>query len=154
LSYPHPIENIMRTTMEQLREMADVNTIVGDPLLAGDGTMILPVSKVSLGFLSGGGEYSKGESIVRRKENVEFVDDIRHPFAGSSAAGVSLTPMAFLVVGCGSVKVLPAQVDNTLDRALEMIPRTIEEVSSLLRKNKKQSTDGQESACPAQSPLH
>lgn len=135
LSNPHPIENIMRATMEQIKEMVDVNTIVGDPMVSVDGTMILPVSKVSFGFVSGGGEYGKGENIMRRKENVEFVDDIRHPFAASSAAGISLTPTAFVVVCEGNVNVIPAKYDCTVDRIIEMVPRLIEEVQKFLKKD-------------------
>lgn len=123
----------MKTTMEELREMVDVNTIVGDPLISGD-TTILPVSKVSLGFVSGGGEYSKGEAVIERKENNEFTNDIRHPFAGTSAAGMSVTPMAFLVVQPTGVKVIPAQYDNTIDRVIEMAPRAVEEVGKLVGK--------------------
>jgi len=104
---------------------------------AGADTVILPVSKVSLGFVSGGGEYGKGESILRRKENVEFVDDIRHPFAGTSAAGMSITPTAFLVVNNGNVRVIPAQYDNTIDRVLEMVPRTIDEVAKIVNTRSK-----------------
>lgn len=134
MSYPHPIENIIRTTMEEIKQMVDVNTVVGEPVFTSDGTMILPVSKVSLGFLSGGGEYSKGETIMRRNEDKEIVDDIRHPFAGTSAAGMSITPSAFLVVGGGSVKVMPAEYDCTIDRIIELIPRAIEEVNKLFER--------------------
>ncbi len=84
----HPIENIMKTTMDELKRMVDVNTIVGEPLVSGDGTMIMPVSRVSLGFVSGGGEYGEGASILKKNDNVEVVDDVKHPFAGVSTAGV------------------------------------------------------------------
>lgn len=134
MPYPHPIENIMRTTMEQIKGMVDVNTIVGDPMMSGEDTMIVPVSKLSLGFLSGGGEYSKGESILRRQDNAEYVDDIRHPFAGTSAAGMSVTPMAFLVVHGDSVQVIPAQYDCTIDRIVELFPRTLEEITKVAKK--------------------
>ena len=129
---PHPIENIMKTTMEQLKEMVDVNTIVGEPMISSTGTMIVPISKVSTGFVSGGGEYCKGEAIKRRKEDLEIVEDIRHPFAGSSAAGVSLTPISFLVVDGGAVKVLPAQYDCTIDRLVEMLPRALDETRKFI----------------------
>lgn len=131
MSYPHPIENIMRSTMEEIRQMVDVSTIVGDPIISGS-TMILPVSKVSLGFVSGGGEYSKGEAVVERKDGGEFTNDVRHPFAGTSAAGMSVTPMAFLVINDGSVKVIPAEYSNTIDRLIEMVPRAAEEIKKVL----------------------
>ena len=66
----HPIENIMKSAMEEIKEMVDVNTIIGDPILTGNETMILPVSKVSLGFLSGGGEYGMGNKPVRKSAKV------------------------------------------------------------------------------------
>jgi len=134
----HPIENMMKTTMEQLKEMVDVNTIVGEPMISSTGTMIIPISKVSTGFVSGGGEYCKGEAIKKRRDELEIVEDIRHPFAGTSAAGISLTPVSFVVVDSGTVKVLPAQYDCTIDRLVEMLPRALEEtknfISSLCKK--------------------
>lgn len=149
MSYPHPIENIMRSTMEQLKEMLDVNTIVGDPMVAVDGTMIIPISKVSTGFVSGGGEYSKGECIKRKKEDVEFIDDIRHPFAGAAAAGISLNPVAFVVVGDGQVKVIPAQYNCTIDRLVEMIPRAAEEIEKIIDKAKQKKAQAGDPVPPA-----
>ncbi|NCB31312.1 MAG: sporulation protein YtfJ, partial [Clostridia bacterium] len=93
----HPIENIMKTTMEQLKEMVDVNTIVGTPILTTGETMILPVSKVSMGFFSGGGEYGQEEKkesksrIARSGEELSGEQDGCYPFAGASVAGMTLT---------------------------------------------------------------
>lgn len=107
----HPIENIMKSAMEEIKEMVDVNTIIGDPILTGNETMILPVSKVSLGFLSGGGEYGMGNKPVRKSgtaldgETGGEENGQRYPFAGTAVAGMSLTPMAFLSVNAGCVKV-------------------------------------------------
>ena len=153
MTSPHPIENIMRTTMEQLRQMSDVNTIVGEPVIAADGTMILPISKISTGFVSGGGEYAKGESIHKRKDDMEIVEDVRHPFAGGSAAGISLTPKAFLVVGNGSVNVLPAEAGSTIDRLVEMAPRAIEELRKSIEKiaQSKREKEAQNASMAAQA---
>ena len=123
----HPIENIMKSAMEEIKEMVDVNTIVGDPILTGDTTMILPVSKVSLGFLSGGGEYEMGSNKPVRKSGAAFDGEgeeggQRYPFAGTAVAGMSLTPMAFLSVNAGCVKVLPAQYKNSWDRVIDLLP--------------------------------
>ncbi len=154
MAVPHPIETIMRTTMEQLRQMSDVSTIVGDPIIAADGTMIVPISKISTGFVSGGGEYNKGESIHKRKEDMEVVEDVRHPFAGASAAGISLTPMAFLVVGNGCVKVLPAECGSTVDRIVEMTPRVMEEIQKFVEKcaNKKREEAAAKAVQSPQTP--
>ena len=67
----HPVENIMRSTMEQLRQMVDVNTIVGSPVETGNGTVLLPVSKVSMGFVSGGGEYIMGQAATPARRSPE-----------------------------------------------------------------------------------
>lgn len=130
---PHPVENIMRSTMEQLKEMVDVNTIVGTPIIMGDAAMVLPVSKVSLGFISGGGEYSmkSGAPVQKAGEDMDKAES-RYPFAGTSIAGMSLTPIAFLSVSQGKTKLLPAQFDNTIDRAIEVIPEAISLIEKLI----------------------
>lgn len=133
----HPIENIMKSAMEEIKEMVDVNTIVGEPILTGNETMILPVSKVSLGFLSGGGEYTVASKPVRKSGAA--LDDVagndeggRYPFAGTAVAGMSLTPMAFLSVNAGSVKVLPAQYKNSWDRVIDLLPDAVCAVERML----------------------
>jgi sporulation protein YtfJ len=122
----------MKTTMEQIKEMVDVNTIIGDPIMTGEETMVLPVSRVSLGFLSGGGEYGRVSPIRKSGESIDSAEE-RHPFAGTSIAGMSLTPMAFLSVNKGCVKVLPAHYNCTLDRVIEMIPHTLMEAERMIR---------------------
>ena len=129
-SMAHPIENIMKTTMEQLKEMVDVNTIVGDPVMTGSDTVIIPVSRVCLGFLSGGGEY--GPHKTSRRDQGE-PEEGRFPFAGTSVGGLNLTPMAFLAITDGVVHVLPANYSCTLDRIIEMVPETIREVDRLIK---------------------
>ena len=127
----HPIENIMKSAMEEIKEMVDVNTIIGDPILTGNETMILPVSKVSLGFLSGGGEYGMGNKPVRKSgtaldgETGGEENGQRYPFAGTAVAGMCLTPMAFLSVNAGCVKVLPAQYKNSWDRVIDLLPEAV-----------------------------
>ena len=127
---PHPVENIMRTTMEQLKNMVDVDTVVGNPISVEDETLILPVSKVSMGFLSGGGEYSlpggnNKHAPVKSSGTMMDEEEGKYPFAGTSIAGLTVTPMAFLSVCQGSVRVIPAQYNDTLDRLVEMIPEAI-----------------------------
>ena len=129
----HPIEQIMETTLENLKQMIDVNTIVGDSMVMADGTMIVPVSKVNLGFVSGGGEYpdkqkSGGKSYP---EGLEGKDKL--PFAGGAGAGVSINPMAFLVVSGGKVQLLPVEGCTPYDRLAELIPRLVTEVKDMLQ---------------------
>lgn len=127
----HPIENIMKSTMEEIRSMVDVNTVIGNPILPGAGPMILPVSRVSLGFLSGGGEYRANKMPVRKsgaafdsQEDGEKAD-ARYPFAGTAVAGMSITPIAFLSVNGGCVKVLPAQYKTSWDRVIDLFPEAV-----------------------------
>ncbi len=128
----HPIENIMETTMDKLREMVNVNTIVGDPVLITGQTMILPVSKVSLGFVSGGGEYqSSGASVKRAGEELDALMG-KYPFAGAAAAGLTLNPTSFLSVNGNKVRVLPAQYKDGLDRAVELLPELMDMLERLL----------------------
>lgn len=144
----HPIENIMKTTMEQLKEMVDVNTIVGTPILTSGETMILPVSKVSMGFFSGGGEYGQQEKqagkapIASSGEQLGEASGGCYPFAGASVAGMTLTPLAFLSVTAGNVKVLPACSHGALDRALELLPESITTLEQAIRGMCGQKSEG------------
>lgn len=134
----HPIDNMMQTTMESIRDMVDVNTVVGSPVLTGGGSTIIPISKVSFGFIAGGGEYAGDD-----KHGRESVD--KYPFAGGSGAGVSVQPVGFLVVGEGTVKMLPAQFGGAAERIVDMLPQMIEDLKSMddpkkkRRQQKKQS---------------
>lgn len=105
--------------MESIKEMVDVNTIVGDAVQTIDGTVIIPVSKVTFGFAAGGGEFAT----ERRTEGSNY------PFAGGSGAGVGINPVAFLIVGRNNnIRMIPAHPHATLDRALESIPNVIEKI--------------------------
>ncbi|MDF2881022.1 MAG: sporulation protein [Clostridiaceae bacterium] len=112
----HPIENLMKSTMENIKEMVDVNTIVGDPVESKDGTIIIPLSKVSFGFASGGSEFNG-------KANN---GSLKYPFGGGSGAGVSVKPVAFLVIKQDTVRVLSVDQDNTYDRIVDSIPQIID----------------------------
>lgn len=127
----HPIENIMKSSMEHIKQMVDVNTIVGSPIMTGAETMILPVSRVSLGFVSGGGEYGR-VSPVRKSVEAVHIEEERYPFAGAAVAGMCITPIAFLSVNNGEVKVLPAHYSCTVDRIIELVPQTIKELEKAI----------------------
>ncbi|MBQ6859434.1 MAG: GerW family sporulation protein [Clostridia bacterium] len=116
----HPIESLMGTSMESIREMVDVNTVVGDPVKTQDGSTIIPISKVSFGFVAGGGEYTTGQ---QGQEET--------PFAGGAGAGVSVHPMGFLVCSAGGVRLLSASCASPMERIVEMIPQAIESLRSL-----------------------
>ncbi len=135
----HPIESIMDTTMENLRDMVDVNTVVGDAVQTPDGDTIIPISKVSFGFAAGGGEYGS-----ERKRGETLPENGQPPFAGGAGAGISVCPLGFLVVQKGQVKLLPAQHESYLDRLVELIPNLLEEAKGLLRASKEKEEEEQD----------
>ncbi len=126
----HPIQGLMKTTMENLKQMVDVNTIIGDPVETPDGSVILPISRVGFGFAAGGSEF-------------EFHHDdhthagVDHPFGGGSGGGVSITPVAFLVVGKQGIRSIPLENSTHLyDRILDSIPQFIDRVQGMMSSNR------------------
>lgn len=128
----HPIENTVRVTMENLKGLVDVNTIVGKPVLLSDGSAILPVSRVSLGFVSGGGEYDAKHPVERSGEELDG-ERKALPFAATTAVGMGLVPVSFLAVKDGRVSVLPADSGGAIGRAVEMIPQLLSTAERLIR---------------------
>ena len=115
----HPIENLMLTAMNSIRDMVDVNTIIGEPIETSNNIIIIPISKVGFGFAAGGSEF-KGETIdeYTKREKEEAIQ-YRLPFGGGSGAGVSISPVAFLVVQQNNVKLLPVEHCSAIDRLLD-----------------------------------
>ena len=136
----HPIENIMHSSMEHVKKLADVNTVIGSPIMADSGTMILPVSKVTLGTLVGGGEYTSMTPVKR--SSADLYSDAGYPFIGATAVGMGLTPLAFLAVQNGTVRVLPAKQDCAADRLVDLIPQMIDTAERLIRELASSSKDG------------
>ena len=122
----HPIQGIMSTTMENIRDMVDVNTVIGDPVTTPDGSTIIPISRVTFGFVAGGGEYTVGTKAQQERQ----ADDL--PFAGGAGAGVSVQPLGFLSVNPVQIKLLPAQYYAPIDRVIELIPQVFGEVKKLV----------------------
>lgn len=126
----HPIEGLMDVTMQKIKEMVDVNTIVGDPITTPDGTVIIPVSKVSYGFASGGSDIPS-----KNAPNKEI-------FGGGSGAGASINPIAFLAVYNGKVELLNIEsYDGTADRVVGLVPEIIDKVSALFKKDTKEKKE-------------
>ena len=111
-----PLNDMMRSAMEKVREMVDTNTIVGQPITTPDGVTLIPISKVSFGFGSGGGDYGK--------------TSVKEGFGGGSAAGVKIDPVAFLVIKDGSTRVLPVAVPptSTMERIVEKVPDILDKM--------------------------
>lgn len=123
----HPIEHVLNTTMSELNKMVDVNTIVGNPFVTPDGCTIIPISKVSFGFVTGGGEYGEG---------VKAPIETRYPFAGGTASGVTITPVAFMVEKQDQIKLLTATERDIVDKILESIPQMASEMRKMFEQGK------------------
>ena len=118
------LSSLMRSTMEKIHEMVDTNTIVGEPITTPDGVTLIPISKVSFGFGSGGGDYGKTPA--------------EKGFGGGSGAGVKIDPVAFLVIKDGVTRVMPVAVPpmSTVDRVIDMVPDLMDKVEKYFDKKK------------------
>ena len=129
----YPIEGLMNSAMNSIREMIDVNTIIGEPIETSNNIVIIPVSKVNFGFAAGGSEF-KVKGIQDKKEKEEEKDEVRLPFGGGSGAGVSISPIAFIVVSNSGVKLLPVNHSSSLDKLLDLVPDLIEKTTQMIDK--------------------
>lgn len=120
----HPIQGLMDTTMSKIREMVDVNTVIGDPITTPDGTTIIPVSKVGFGFAAGGSDFPSKQP--------------KDMFGGASGAGISIQPIAFLVVYKGDVKIMELDNSkNTSEKVVSIVPEVIQKIADLFSKEEK-----------------
>lgn len=117
------LPNMLENTIAKIKEMVDVNSVVGDPITTPDGVTIIPISKLSIGFGGGGSDFVSKN--VNKQEN---------PFGGGAGGGVKITPVAFLIVKEGSVRMLPvaAPANTTADRVVEMVPDVLDKVSAFI----------------------
>lgn len=127
----HPIENLMKTAMDSIKQMIDVNTVVGDAVETNTGTIIIPISQVSCGFAAGGGEYEtasqgQGEGYL--------------PFGGGSGAGVSVKPVGFLIVK-DEVRLLTVRGNQLAERMVDLTPQILEKIEGLLNRREKKTTN-------------
>lgn len=121
----HPIEGLMGVTLEKIKSMVDSNTIIGNPINLEDGTTILPVSKVTFGFASGGSDFPN-----------KTTKDL---FGGGSGAGVTILPVAFLVCHNGNVRLLQlSDTTTSLDRAISLLPELVDQITALVDSRKKE----------------
>lgn len=123
-----PIQGLMVTAMENLKEMVDVNKIVGDPVETPDGHVIIPVSRISYGFVAGGAEYESVGAPNGGPNNQGMF-----PFGGGSGGGISMKPMAFLVVGPGEVRLLPVDKNAIYDRIVDLAPQALQSLKSFFQ---------------------
>ena len=120
------LPNMLENTIAKIREMVDVNSVIGTPITTPDGVTIIPVSKVSVGFGGGGSDFSN------KNPNAEL------PFGGGVGGGVKVTPICFLIVKDGNVRMMPvaAPANTTADRIVEMVPDTLDKLSAYLDSRK------------------
>ena len=126
------IPNMLENTIAKIREMVDVNSVIGTPITTADGVTIIPVSKVSVGFGGGGSDY------VSKNANKQ-----ENPFGGGAGGGVSVTPIAFLIIKDGNVRMMPVATpaNTTADRLVEMIPDTLDKVSAFIDSHSKKNAE-------------
>ncbi len=145
MSEKHPIEGIMYTALQGLKDMIDVNTIVGDPINSQDGSVIIPISKVAIGFAVGGTEFEKFNA---KKSGT---DDPKNMFGGATGGGISLTPEAFLVVGNGKIRMMSVTPENSVyDRIMDVVPEAIDKISEFIKPKKNKDTVIETVAEPAE----
>lgn len=119
----HPINEVLQTTMSKVKEMVDANTVVGQPIVTQDGVTLIPVSRLSFGFATGGSDFGKTQNVPKN-------------FGGGAGAGVSVIPMAFLIVKDGAVRMLPVAPPpgDTISRVVDLVPDMFERVTGYIDK--------------------
>lgn len=130
----HPLSDMMTSTMAKIREMIDVNTVIGDPITTPDGVTILPVTKVSIGYASGGSDFTTKNTSANRD----------NPFGGGAGGSVKITPIAFLVIRDGNVRMLPVAepASTSMDRLVEQLPDILDRVDGWLSERKEKGPAG------------
>ena len=125
------LPNMLESTIAKIREMVDVNSVIGEPITV-NGVTIVPISKVSVGFGGGGSDY-----VSKNQNNQE------NPFGGGAGGGVKVTPMAFLIIKGDSVRMLPVAepANTTVDRLVEQIPDVLDRISAFI--DSKTKKDGE-----------
>lgn len=137
----HPIEALMEVAMNNIQDMVDVNTIIGAPIEINDKISIIPISKVSFGFAAGGSEFKEEviEEYSRKDKNEEIT--YKNPFGGGSGAGVNISPVSFLVINDGNIKLMPVEYCSTIDKLVDYIPEIVGKVEKFMSNKNKEQND-------------
>ena len=130
----HPLSDMMTNTMSKIKDMIDVNTVVGSPITTPDGVTIIPVTKVSIGYGAGGSDFAT-KNYPANRDNA---------FGGGAGAGVNITPVAFLVVRGESVRMLPVAepASTSMDRLIEQLPDLLDKAEHLLKQKRLAKEEG------------
>ena len=141
----HPIEGLMSAAMDNIKDMVDVNTIIGDPIQTSNNKVIIPISKVSFGFAAGGSQFKGGT--VNEYKKVDKDEEIQYalPFGGGAGAGVNINPIAFLVVEEKCVKLMPINHTGAIDKIIDFIPDILEKSSCVIEKISKSNEESKNS---------
>ncbi len=121
-----PIQALMKTTLENIKSMIDVSTVIGEPVETLNGTVIFPISKVGFGFVSGGGDLSLGS--CEDDSSSGDTNEKKEPFAGGSGAGVSVHPVGFLSVSNDIIRMIPVSSNTIADRILDLLPDMLDNI--------------------------
>lgn len=132
-----PVENLMKTTMDSIKNMIDVNTVVGNAIETKDGSVVIPISKVCYAFVAGGGDLPKKPEDGENRDALDV-----KPFAGGTGAGVTIMPIGFLASANGQLKMIPLAYNSTIERVIDMAPGFLENINSMFKnKGNKQETE-------------
>ena len=128
----HPVSDMLNTTMQKIRDLMDANTVVGNPIEVG-GVTVIPVCKLSIGYGSGGSDFAQKS---QKPENP-------NAFGGGAGMGVSITPVSFLIVQNGNVKVVPVEqpAATTVERVIDMVPGVVDKVQGIVSKNREENPE-------------
>ena len=122
------INDVMQSAIDKIKTLVDSSTVVGVPFEAKDGTLIIPLTKVSIGFVAGGGEYTSNSK--------EFKQAEKYPFSGGSGAGVSMFPIGLLSIKNDECKLIHVEEKSAYDKLIETIPDVVKNISSIFKKEK------------------
>lgn len=131
----HPIETLMKTAMDSIQKMINVNTVIGDPVETPTGSVIIPVSRVSCGFAAGGSEFLPMEGETE-DESKNAEESSKMPFGGGSGGGVSVKPVGFLVVSQDQVRLLPVEGNMLAERIIDEMPNLMDKFSHMINKRR------------------
>lgn len=127
----HPIEGLMNTTMNSLKDMIDVNTVIGETIELENGTAIIPISKVGFGFAAGGSEFNSGAVEESKRQGLDEETKYSLPFGGGSGAGANIQPVGFLVVTEDSAKMIPVNHCSAIDKLLDYVPDLLDRLTEI-----------------------
>lgn len=137
----HPIEALMEIAMNNIQDMVDVNTIIGAPIDINENISIIPISKVSFGFVAGGSEFNSETIEEYNKKDKDEEITYKNPFGGGSGAGVNITPVSFLVINNGNIKLMPVEYCSTIDKLVDYIPEIIEKTEKFMENRNKEKNE-------------